>query len=203
MRRFKLQTQITADGYMAGPKGELDWATVPFSDDMAAYIDSYTEPVDTIVLGRKLAEGFIPHWASGPEGEPKQYVEWINRTPKVVISNSLSESKWDNTLVAGGDLATTINELKASDGGDPIAFGGGTLVRSLIAEGLLDELFLFVNPTAIGAGMPVFPTDDGYQALRLADAKPFECGIAVMKFGLNGAYPAHSVAATASAAAVS
>ncbi|GAA3448133.1 dihydrofolate reductase family protein [Planomonospora venezuelensis] len=180
MRTFKLQVQTTVDGYMAGPGGGMDWMTFPWTDDVSAYIDALTKPVDCIVLGRKLAEGFIPAWESGPEGEDQESIDWMNNTPKVVISNSLTESPWKNATVAGGDLAATIRELKARPGGDMIAYGGGTLVSNLIAEGLLDELHLFVNPVAIGAGMPVFP--DGRQQLRLVAARPFGCGITAMHF---------------------
>jgi len=68
---------------------------------------------------------------------------------------------WENTVVAGGDLTQTINQLQAQPGGDMIAYGGATLVSDLIAVGLLDELHLFVNPTAIGSGLPVLPSDGG------------------------------------------
>ncbi|HEX8863651.1 MAG TPA: dihydrofolate reductase family protein [Actinomycetes bacterium] len=181
MRTFKLQVQTTVDGYMGGPNGEMDWTTFPWTDDIKAYIDTLTEPVDTIVLGRKLAEGFIPAWAAGPPGEDQASIDWMNNTPKVVISNSLSESPWDNATVAGGDLAETVNRLKAEPGGDLIAYGGSTLVSDLVANGLLDELHLFVNPTAIGAGLPVFPKG-AYQRLRLVGAHPFECGITALHF---------------------
>ena len=178
MRKFKLQVQTSVDGYMAGPNSEMDWLLFPWTDDVGAYIKKMTENVDCIVLGRKLAEGFIPTWASGPEGETQEAIDWMNTTPKVVISNSLDESPWDNAVVAK-DLRKTIDELKAKPGGDLIAYGGSTLVTSLIAEGLLDELHLFVNPTAIGAGLPVFP-DSAYQRLRLVTAQPFECGITAL-----------------------
>ena len=181
MRTFKLQVQTSVDGYMAGPNGEMDWMTFPWTDDINAYITALTDPVDCIVLGRKLAEGFIPAWASGPPGEKQASIDKMNDTPKVVISKSLTESPWDNAVVAGGDLAETIGELKARPGGDLIAYGGGTLVRDLIANGLLDELHLFVNPTAVGAGMPVFP-DGAYQQLRLVTAQPFDCGITALHF---------------------
>jgi dihydrofolate reductase len=181
VRTFKLQVQTTVDGYMAGPNGELDWTTSAWTEDISAYIGALTESVDRIVLGRKLAEGFIPAWKAGPPGEDQASIDWMNNTPRVVISNSLTESPWDNATVAGGDLAEIVNELKAGPGGDLIAYGGGTLVRALIAKGLLDELYLFVNPTAIGAGMPVFPSG-AYQRLRLVDARPFECGIAALHF---------------------
>ncbi|MDQ3643388.1 MAG: dihydrofolate reductase family protein [Actinomycetota bacterium] len=182
MRRFKLQVQTSVDGYMAGPNGAMDWMALPWTDDVNTYIDALTEPVDCIVLGRKLAEGFIPHWAAQPTGEDKASIDWMNNTPKVVISDTLTESPWENTLVAGGDLAETVNELKSQPGGDMIAYGGGTLVSGLIAKGLLDELHLFVNPTAIGAGMPVFANLDAYQPLRLVAAQPFDCGITALHF---------------------
>lgn len=182
MRKFKLQVQTSVDGYMAGPNGEMDWMTLPWTDDINAYVAALDEPVDCIVLGRKLAEGFIPAWAAGPEGEDQEAIDKMNDTPKVVISNTLTESPWENTVVAGGDLAETVNQLKAQPGGDMIAYGGGTLVSDLIAKGLLDELHLFVNPTAIGAGIPVFPHLDAYQQLRLVAAQPFDCGITALHF---------------------
>ena len=182
MRKFKLQVQTSIDGYMAGPNGEMDWMTFSWTDDIKAYINALTESVDCIVLGRKLAEGFIPAWAAGPEGEDQASIDWMNNTPKVVISNTLTESPWENAVVAGGDLAETVNQLKAQPGGDMIAYGGSTFVSDLIAKGLLDELHLFVNPTAIGAGLPVFPNLGAYQQLRLVAAQPFDCGITALHF---------------------
>ena len=182
MRKFKLQVQTSVDGYMAGPNGEMDWMTLPWTDDINGYIDALTEPVDCIVLGRKLAEAFIPHWAAQPEDEDQESIDWMNDTPKVVISNTLTESPWENTVVAGGDLAETVNKLKAQLGGDMITYGGGTLVSGLIAKGLLDELHLFVNPTAIGVGMPVFANLGAQQRLRLVAAQPFDCGITGLHF---------------------
>jgi dihydrofolate reductase len=180
VRKFKLQVQSSVDGYMAGPNGEMDWVTVPWTDDVNAYSGAIHDPVDLIVLGRHLAEGFIPAWAAGPEGEEQASIDKMNNTPKVVISNTLTESPWDNAVVAGGDLAAIVNELKAQPGGDMIAYGGGTLVRHLIAKGLLDDLHLFVNPAALGAGMPVFPRLDTHQQLRLVAAQPFDCGITAL-----------------------
>lgn len=181
MRRFKLQIQTSADGYMGGPNGEMDWLTGPWSDDMTAYSQTVHDGVDCIVLGRKLAEHFIPAWASRPEGETPESIDFMNNTPKVVASSTLTESPWENATVTGGDLAGTVNTLKSQSGGDIIAYGGSTLVQHLIAEGLLDDLHLYVNPTAIGAGLPVFPRG-AYQQLRLVTAKPFECGITAMHF---------------------
>ncbi|MFJ6216979.1 dihydrofolate reductase family protein [Streptomyces sp. NPDC092296] len=68
----------------------------------------------------------------------------------------------------------------AQPGGDIIAYGGGTLVSELIAQDLLDELHLFVNPTALGSGRPVFPDTGARRRFRLVSAHPFACGITAL-----------------------
>jgi dihydrofolate reductase len=182
MRKLKLQVQITVDGFIAGPNGEMDWVTFNWSDDLNKYVDAITEPIDTIVLGRKLAQGFIPHWASRPAGEDPASVDKFNNTPKVVFSRTLQTTEWENTRLAKGDLATEINDLKRQPGGDIITYGGGTFVSSLIKEGLIDEYYLFVNPVAIGEGMPIFRELDAKQNLTLVEAVAFACGIMVLHY---------------------
>jgi dihydrofolate reductase len=182
MRTFKLQVQASVDGYMAGPDGEMDWLGTAWSDDVGAYATALTDDVDCIVLGRKLAEGFIPHWTARPDYEPDSAIDKMVNTPKIVITNTLTTSPWENTVVAGGDLVETINGLKAQPGGSIIAYGGGTLVAALIDNELIDELHVFVNPVAIGRGMPVFGHPDTYRQFRLLGAQPFECGITALKY---------------------
>lgn len=182
MRKLKLQIQTTIDGYMAGPNGEMDFMTMPWSADVGAFVENLMASVDTIVLGRKLAEGFIPAWEAGPPGESQESIDWMNNTPKVVISNTLDESPWANATVARGELRETVERLKAEEGGDLIAYGGGTLVAGLIAEDLADEINLFVNPASIGNGMPVFPDVESNQSFRLVRAQPFECGITALTY---------------------
>ncbi|MGA5558542.1 dihydrofolate reductase family protein [Streptomyces lavendulocolor] len=180
MRTFKLQLQMSVDGYMAGPNGEMDWLTFPWTDDINAHLDALTAPVDCIVLGRRLAEGFIPAWAAGPEGEDQASIDKMNDTPKVVVSDSLTESPWENAVVAGGDLTKIVAELKARPGGDIITYGGATLAQRLIAADLLDELHLLVNPVALGTGLPVFPSTGAHQRFELVAARPFDCGITAL-----------------------
>jgi dihydrofolate reductase len=180
MRRFKLQTQVSLDGYMCGPNGEMDFLTVPWTEDLGDYVTALYDGVDCMVLGRKLAEGFIPHWAARPAHEPDSSIDTMNNTPKVVVSNSLTESPWENTVVAGGDLTETIGDPKGRPGGDIIAFGGATLVQGLTANALADDVYLFVNPTARGAGRPVFPMTGANQAYRLVESRGFDCGVTVL-----------------------
>ena len=117
-----------------------------------------------IILGRKLAQGFIPHWASHPEEEG---ADKFNSTKKVVFTKTLEKSEWDNTVLAKGDLVDEIAKLKKQDGKDIIAYGGATFVSALIKHGLIDEFHLFINPTAIGNGMSIFKELDSKQNLIL------------------------------------
>lgn len=152
MRKLKLQMQISIDGYIAGPNGEMDWMAWNWGDDIKTYVTELTAPVDLIVMGRKLAQGFIPHWASMLTPEADDFTRKMVETPKVVFTKTLETSEWEHTTLTGSELAQQIAVLKAENGGDIIAYGGGSFVASLIAENLVDELNLFVNPTALGNG---------------------------------------------------
>ena len=182
MRKLKLQVQMTVDGYIAGLKGEMDWMTFPWTKDIENYVYEITEPVETIVLGRILAEGFIPHWATIPEGEPKWAIDKFNNSQKVVFTKTLAKSLWDKTVLAKGDLVDEITKLKKQDGKDIIAYGGATFVSALIKQGLIDEFHLFINPTAIGNGMTIFKGHDSKQNFNLVKTTSFECGIVVLHY---------------------
>ncbi|MEX0662640.1 MAG: dihydrofolate reductase family protein [Balneolaceae bacterium] len=188
MRTLKLQVQISVDGYIAGPNGEMDWMVWDWDDALKQYVGDLTDPVDCIVLGRKLAEGFIPHWtavASDPKNPEVQAGKKFTNTHKVVFSKTLEESKWDHTILAKGVLVDEINKLKNQDGSDIIAYGGAAFVSSLIKHGLIDEYHLLVNPTAIGTGMPIFNELEGKQDLELVQAKAFDCGIVLLNYKLK------------------
>ncbi len=64
MRKLKLQMQLSVDGFVAGPNGELDWMTWNWSDDIKKYVGDLTDSVDTILLGRKMTDGFVSHWTN-------------------------------------------------------------------------------------------------------------------------------------------
>jgi dihydrofolate reductase len=184
MRKLKLQVQTTIDGYVAGPNGEMDWMTINWDSELNNYVKEITEPVDCIVLGRKLAQGFIPHWASNPEGEDAAGIAKMNNTPKVVFTKTLAKSEWDNTVLAKGDLVDEITRLKKQDGKDIIAYGGATFVSALIKYRLVDEFHLFINPTAIGKGMTIFKELDSKQNLTILKSLAFACGIIVLNYRL-------------------
>lgn len=185
MRKLKLQVQITLDGFIGGPAGEMDWLTFDWDDELKQYVTALTEPVDGIVLGRRLAEGFIPHWAAVAADAAHPEV-WAGRkftdTPKVVFSRTLTASAWPNTTLAPADLVTEIGRIKQQPGQDLIAYGGASFVSSLIEHDLIDDYYLLVNPVAIGRGLPIFGQRPGRLPLRLAEARAFACGIVAQHY---------------------
>jgi dihydrofolate reductase len=185
MRKLKLQVQMTLDGFIAGPNGEMDWVTTNWDDEIKKYIKKLTEPIDSIALGRKLAQGFIPHWASMPAEEDPWGVDKMNSATKVVFTKTLGKAEWPNTILAKGNLADEMVRLKKQDGKDIIVYGGATLVSGLIKEKLIDEFYLFINPVAIGKGMAIFNGLDSKQELILKQSKSFDCGIVVHHYNLK------------------
>ena len=178
MRKLKLQVQMSIDGYMAGPENEMEWLEWEWDDELKKYITEITDPVDCILLGRKLAEGFIDYWSSNAE-DPDSMEEGaskMNDTPKIVFTKTIFKSEWQRTKLESGDIVEEVTRLKNQDGKDMIVYGGSTFVRTLIEAGLIDELHLFVNPTALGKGIPIFGE---LKKMRLLTSKQFDCGIIV------------------------
>ncbi len=185
MRKLKLQVQMTVDGYIAGLNGEMDFMVWNWDNQLKQYVEDITEPVDCIILGRKLAEGFIPHWATvaaNPDDPEFTAGKKFTDTPKVVFTKTLDKSEWDNTVLAKGNLVDEITKLKKQDGKDIIAYGGATFVSALIKQGLIDEFHLLINPTAIGKGMTIFQELDSKQDLTLVKITSFDCGIVVLNY---------------------
>lgn len=174
--------QLSVDGYVAGPNGEMDWMTWNWDDKLKEYVQGITAPVDTILLGRVLAEGFIPVWKErSTAADADEFTHQMVNTPKVVFTKTLKDNPWENTTLAN-DIVADIERLKAKDGGDIVAYGGARFAASLIKHNLIDEYHLFVNPVAIGKGMPIFNLLENKLDLKLIKAQGFDCGITVLSY---------------------
>lgn len=186
MRKLKLQVQTSVDGFVAGPNGELDWMTWNWDDRLKKVVTALTEPVDTILLGRKMAGGFIDHWTNVLRDPSDEENRWAANkfveTPKVVFTKTLDESTWANTDLAKGDLVEEVDKIKNQAGKDIIVYGGAGFVSSLIEHNLIDEYHLFVNPVALGKGLTIFGGIGNSFHLKQVAATPYECGITVHQY---------------------
>lgn len=196
MRKLKLQVQISVDGYVGGPQGDLDWRTWNWDDKLKEFAYPLRDVCDTILLGRKLAEVFIPHFeemvnnlqAKNADTALDEKFEYANRMvcmQKIVFSKSMKTFDGKNVSVENGDLVTAIKDLKTKEGRDMIVYGGAGFVSSLIKEGLIDEFNFFVNPVLINTGLRIFDLLEHRQKLTPVSATLYECGISVLVFKLS------------------
>jgi dihydrofolate reductase len=196
MRKLKLQVQITVDGFVGGPDGDLDWRTWDWDDKLKAFAYPLRDLSDTILLGRKMAETFIPHFEetvntlkahNGDKAldEKFDYAARMVTMPKIVFSKTMKTFPGRNVSVENGDLVTAVKNLKSKPGKDMIVYGGASFVSSLIKDGLIDEFNIFVNPVLINKGLRIFDLLEHRQKLSPVSATAYACGISVLVFNLN------------------
>lgn len=178
--------QTTIDSFVAGLNGELDWMTGWDSDDeLKNYESEIADTVDTILMGRKMTDGFVSYWTKvveNPDSPDYEFAKRMVDIPKVVFTKTLDESPWANTVLAKGNLVEEVNSRKNQSGKDILVYGGADFVSSLIKENLIDEYNFFVNPTAIGNGMTIFGGLKDKLKLQLVKTRSFDCGIVLLKY---------------------
>jgi dihydrofolate reductase len=185
LRKLRLQVQMSVDGCIAGPNGEMDWMVGLLDDELIKYTYKLTEPVDTILLGRKMTDVFISYWSNvmnKPDDPWYAFAKKMIETPKVVFTKTVNKSRWINTDIATGDLIEEVSKIKSQNGMDIIVYGGASFDSSLIKEKLIDEFYLFINPVAIGNGMTIFKDLNEIQKYTLIESKAFECGIVLLRY---------------------
>ena len=185
LRKLKLQVQMSIDGCIAGPNGEMDWMVGLQDDKINKYVNELTESFDTILLGRKMADGFISYWSeviNKPDDPWYALAKKMIEIPKVVFTKTLNKSKWINTEIATGDLTDEIMKLKSREGKDMVVYGGASFDSSLIKLGLIDEFLLFINPVAIGNGMTIFKDLNVIQKFNMIKSLAFDSGEVLLHY---------------------
>jgi len=187
MRKLKLQMQVSLDGFNStGPNDDQKWVTWAW-DEIKDYVLDLANTCDTELIGRKLAIDYIPFWDEAyakPDSLMYEAAKIKANQKKVVFSNTLEKSQWDNTVVINGNLKNEINNLKNQNGKDIIVYGGSSFVASLVKENLIDEYHLFINPIALGSGVPIFDKLEAWQQLKLKKSITCDCGIVILHYDL-------------------
>lgn len=163
---------ITLDGIIETPSWTRDY---PFDPKMGAAISGIMDPGGAILLGRRTYEMFAPAW-SVRTAEEDPGAPFMNDTPKYVVSSTLKSADWKNSSVLGPYSASAIRDLKDRVNGKIYVSGSGTLVRAMLADGLVDELHLFVFPLALGSGQRLF-ADGATVKLALAGCEAYDSGV--------------------------
>lgn len=186
MRKIKLQIQLSLDGFVCGPNGEMDWMVWEWDDVLKNYAGELTNSADTFLMGRATGEGMAMYWptvATNPESkeEDKWMADKLNTLPKVVFSRTITSINWTNVRVAN-DIVDEVRELKKEPGKDIVLYGGASLVSSFIRENLIDEYHLFINPAVIGKGKAIFNNLKERMNLKLVKTTPSTTGIVILQY---------------------
>ena len=177
MRKITAGLFISLDGVVEDPQ---DWHFPYFNDEMGEAVTNQLATADTLLLGRKTYDSFAGAWpdreAAGEEDAAMGKA--LGDARKVVVSNQNLQFTWRNSELLKGDLVEAVTALKNEPGATDIGMSGSvSVVRQLLAAGLLDELHLLVHPIAIRKGMRLFDEGQSPIPLRLVSSKAFTTGV--------------------------
>ncbi len=188
MRKIIVLSMITLDGVMQAPGGpeedtsggfEYGGWVAPYGDEVSARLmEKLMKPSD-LLLGRKTFEIWASYWPKHEKGWPG-----INEVSKYVLSTTLKESDWNNTIFLSS--LSDIGELKNSDGSDIQVWGSGELIQLLLKQDLVDELWLMIHPLTLGKGKKLFRDGPIPAAFTLRESTVTTTGVIIAAYKRAG-----------------
>jgi dihydrofolate reductase len=179
MRHIHAWLYVTLDGVYEAPE---NWVIA--DDGMFAANEADYGDADALLLGRRTYEIFAASWPERGSDVPN--ADWMNSTRKYVVSTTLENPEWHNSTVIRGDLPQQLTRLKEQAGKTIIVNGSAKLIRSLLRDGLLDELRLFVHPLVIGSGQRLFSDDSDKVELALIESQTYDNGVVSLRYRPKG-----------------
>jgi dihydrofolate reductase len=178
MGTIRVHEFMSLDGVIDAPEWTFDYG---FDPKMGEAIAASMARCQGILLGRTTYEMFEPAWSQRTvEDDPG--APFFNDTTKYVVSSTLTAPTWRNSQILGPYDPETISQLKSDVDGGLYVSGSGTLVHALLADGLVDELHLFVYPLTRGSGTRLFPKDAAPRKLSLAASASYDNGVVYLNY---------------------
>jgi dihydrofolate reductase len=191
--RIVVSEFMSLDGVVQAPGGAEEdteggfthggWSMPYFDPDvMGGAIGEAMQTVDALLFGRRTWQVMAGAW---PERAGDQFADHMNSIKKYVASRTLTQDDmtWDNsTLLSRDGAIADITALRAQDGGDLSVMGSATLARTLLAEGLVDELNLMIEPIVLGGGKRIFPEDGVARPMRLVRSVTAGTGVQICTY---------------------
>jgi len=187
MRKIISFMHVSLDGFVAGPKGEMNWIKV--DQEIFDFVGKRISEGDTALYGRvtyDMMQGYWPTAADKPNASKHdiEHSKWYGNVHKVVLSKTMKGQGLPNTTIISDNLSDRINEIKKSGGGskDIMLFGSPTATHALMQENLIDGYWLFVNPIILGQGIPLFVDIKDKIKLKLLATSQFSCGVIELSY---------------------
>jgi dihydrofolate reductase len=186
MRKLILSIQMSLDGFIEGPQGDISWIKTNDDDEWEDYFDML-QSVDLLVLGRVTFPDYRDHWKNAltsvqASANEVQYAQYAANTPHIVFSSRMHNPDWSNTTVIKGNVIGEIKRLKAQPGKDIQVVGGARLAATVIEGGLVDEYRFVINPVILGNGKSLFQEQHGKHNLDLVSSKALQSGRLIVRF---------------------
>ncbi|GAA1429386.1 dihydrofolate reductase family protein [Streptomyces thermospinosisporus] len=199
--RLKTVTNISVDGVTQGHRWievagtaeqearggfeRFGWAPPLLDEEASEFIGRTFLGADAFLFGRRTYEIFAASWGAGMDpGHPVGQA--LNDRPKYVASATLTDPDWPGTTVLSGDVPDAVRALKAAPGGELQVWGSGTLIRTLLAHRLVDELVLLVYPVIVGQGTRLFPVTGPDLGLALTGLRSTPSGLTLQTYRATG-----------------
>jgi len=189
MRKIIVSMNVSVDGFIAAPGGDLDWHFDKWTNEMAESLCEQLSKADTILLGGNTYSAMAAYWPAHSNDfnyarDDIAFAEMMNNYNKIVVSKTLNRLRWHNSKLIKKNVNGELQKLKLLPGKDMIIFGSGTLVSSLMTPGLIDEYILWVHPVILSGGKPLFATLPGTLNMRLTKIKQFRSGVIVLYYSV-------------------
>ena len=179
MRKVIVSEFVSLDGVFEAPD---QWHFPYFNDEMGQEIGAAMGQADAMLMGRMLYEEWSAFWPQ-QDSEENPIAARMNGIQKYVVSTTLEGPLgWNNSTLIGENVAEEIFRLKQQPGKDISISGSGSLVRSLLKDGLIDELRLMVHPVVVGSGKRLFEEGGEQIALELVDYRTFSTGVVYLTY---------------------
>jgi len=183
---------MSLDGVVQAPGGAEEdtdgrfahggWSMPYFDPEvMGPLVGGAMASVDALLFGRRTWQAMAAAWPA-MAGDP--YADQMNATKKYVASRTLTESDmtWNTTLLSRDDAVADIAALRAEPGRDLLVWGSAALVKTLLGQGLVDELTLMIEPILLGGGKGIFPEDGAARPLQLVSSVTAGTGVQICTF---------------------
>ncbi len=189
MRKLVSFMHVSLDGFVAGPKGEMDWIIV--DEEIFDYAGYRTNEADTALYGRvtyEMMEGYWPTAAEQPNATKHdiEHASWYKKVEKVILSRTMKGKKLANTKIISDNISSEITQLKQALGEEIIVFGSPSASHFLMREDLIDDFWIFVNPVLLGQGIPLFKDIKQRTKLQLIKSHAFSSGVVCLHYEKNG-----------------
>lgn len=185
MRKIVSFVHLSLDGFVASAEGGLDWVSI--SAELFEHVGQRIQQTDTALYGRftyQMMEAYWPTAADKPNPTQHEieHSRWYKNARKIVLSKTLADTNDANTKIIRNNLSEEINKLKQEAGSEILVFGSPCATHALMAEDLIDEYWIFLNPVLLGQGIPLFKNIRDRTKLKLVKNRTFASDVVCLHY---------------------